>query len=118
MKNSVKLLISCPDRRGIVASIADFIFQHKGNILHADEHADEESNLFLMRVEFDHHDFNIDFADFPRLFAPLADKFEMKWRLEQSSCRMKMVILASKYDYCLVDLLYRHRSGDLACEIP
>ena len=118
MKKSAILLISCPDRRGIVASVADFIFQHNGNILHADEHADEESNLFLMRVEFDPHDFDIDLADFPRHFAPLAERFEMKWRLEQSSYRMKMVILVSKYDHCLVDLLYRHRSGELDVEIP
>ena len=118
MKNSAIVLISCPDRRGIVASVADFIFQHNGNILHADEHADEESNLFLMRVEFDPHDFDIDLADFPRHFAPLAERFEMKWRLEQSSYRMKMVILVSKYDHCLVDLLYRHRSGELDVEIP
>ncbi len=106
------------DRRGIVASVADFIFQHNGNILHADEHADEESNLFLMRVEFDAYDFDIDLADFPGHFVPLAEKFEMKWKLEQSSCRMKMVILVSKYDHCLVDLLYRHRSGELDVEIP
>ena len=118
MKNSAIVLISCPDRRGIVASVADFIFQHNGNILHADEHADEESNLFLMRVEFDAYDFDIDLADFPGHFVPLAEKFEMKWKLEQSSCRMKMVILVSKYDHCLVDLLYRHRSGELDVEIP
>ncbi len=118
MKKSAILLISCPDRRGIVASVADFIFRHNGNILHADEHADEESNLFLMRVEFDAYDFDIDLADFPGHFVPLAEKFEMKWKLEQSSCRMKMVILVSKYDHCLVDLLYRHRSGELDVEIP
>jgi formyltetrahydrofolate deformylase len=118
MKNSAILLISCPDRRGIVASIADFIFQHNGNILHADEHADEESNLFLMRVEFDPRDFDINLADLPRHFAPIADRFEMTWRLAQSSCRMKMVILVSKYDHCLVDLLYRHRSRELDVEIP
>jgi formyltetrahydrofolate deformylase len=118
MKNSAILLISCPDRRGIVASIADFIFQHNGNILHADEHADEESNLFLTRIEFDPHDFNIDLADFPKHFAPIAEKFEMAWRLEQSSYRMKMVILVSNHDHCLVDLLYRHHSGELDVEIP
>ena len=60
MKNSAVLLISCPDTKGIVATISDFIFRHNGNILHADEHADEGSNLFLMRVEFDPKDFTID----------------------------------------------------------
>lgn len=118
MNNSAILLVICPDRRGIVASISDFIFRHNGNILHADEHADEDSNIFLMRVEFDPTDFDIDLADFAQHFAPIGKKFEMQWRLAQSRYRMKMVILVSKYDHCLVDLLYRHRSGELDVEIP
>jgi formyltetrahydrofolate deformylase len=118
MKNSAVLLIACPDQKGVVAAISDFVFRHDGNILHADEHADEGSNLFLMRVEFDPSDFDIDRKDFAKYFSPLAKKFEMTWRLAQSSHRQKMVILVSKYDHCLVDLLYRHKSGELACDIP
>jgi formyltetrahydrofolate deformylase len=108
MKNSAVLLISCPDRKGIVATISDFVFNHNGNILHADEHADEGSNLFLMRVEFDPTEFDIDLADFSRHFAPIADQFEMQWRLARSNYRPKMIILVSKYDHCLVDLLARY----------
>src|SRR5579864_80078 len=118
MKNSAILLISCPDRKGEVATIADFVYRNGGNILHADEHADEESGLFLMRVEFDPKDFIIDLADFGKSFTPIADKFHMKWRLAQSSHRPRMIILVSKYDHCLVDLLYRHKCGELACDIP
>jgi formyltetrahydrofolate deformylase len=123
MKNSAILLVSCPDAKGEVASIADFVYRHGGNILHADEHADEESGLFLMRVEFDPKDFDInladkDLADFARHFSPIADKFHMNWRLAQSSRRQRMIIFVSKYDHCLVDLLYRHQSGELACDIP
>jgi formyltetrahydrofolate deformylase len=123
MKPSAILLISCPDQKGEVASIADFVCRHGGNILHADEHADEESGLFLMRVEFDPKDFNIDlsqnnFADFAKQFSPIAEKFQMNWRLALSSHRPRMIIFVSKYDHCLVDLLYRHQSGELACEIP
>jgi formyltetrahydrofolate deformylase len=118
MKNSAVLLISCPDRKGIVATISDFVFRHNGNILHADEHADQESNLFLMRVEFDAADFDIDLADLSRHFTPIAERFEMQWRLARSNYRPKMIILVSKYDHCLVDLLYRHKSGELACDIP
>jgi len=118
MKNSAILLISCPDRKGEVATIADFVFRHGGNILHADEHADEESGLFLMRVEFDPKDFDIDLGDFGKHFSPVAEKFQMKWRLAQSAHRSRMIILVSKYDHCLVDLLYRHQSGELACDIP
>jgi formyltetrahydrofolate deformylase len=136
MKPSAILLIACPDRKGEVATIADFVYRHGGNILHADEHADEESGLFLMRVEFDPKDFDIDLSqlnparpaesnpdqsglsDFAKHFEPIASKFQMKWRLAQSSHRPRMIIFVSKYDHCLVDLLYRHQSGELACDIP
>jgi formyltetrahydrofolate deformylase len=118
MKNSAILLTSCPDQKGIVATLSDFVFRHNGNILHADEHADEGSNLFLMRVEFDPTDFDINLADFAKHFSPIAEKFAMQWRLARSNLRQKMAILVSKYDHCLVDLLYRHKSGELACEIP
>jgi formyltetrahydrofolate deformylase len=118
MKNTAILLISCPDQKGIVATLSDFVFRHNGNILHADEHADEGSNLFLMRVEFDPTDFDINLADFSKHFSPIAEKFAMQWRLARSNVRQKMAILVSKYDHCLVDLLYRHKSGELACDIP
>ena len=133
MKSSAILLVSCPDAKGEVATIADFVYRHGGNILHADEHADEESGLFLMRVEFDPKDFDIDLpekdlthkdltdkdlADFSKHFSPIAEEFQMKWRLAQSSHRPRMIIFVSKYDHCLVDLLYRQHSGELACDIP
>ena len=123
MKSSAILLISCPDRKGEVATIADFVYRHGGNILHADEHADEESGLFLMRVEFDPKDFDIDLAqpdlsDFSQAFTPIAQPFSMQWRLARSSQRPRMIIFVSKYDHCLVDLLYRQHSGELACDIP
>lgn len=118
MKSSAILLISCPDQKGEVATIADFVFRHGGNILHADEHADEESGLFLMRVEFDPKDFDFDLNDFGKHFSPVAQKFQMTWRLAQSSQRPRMIIFVSKYDHCLVDLLYRQQSGELACDIP
>lgn len=118
MKSSAILLLSCPDRKGEVATIADFIFRHGGNILHADEHGDAESGLFLMRVEFDPADFDFDLADFAKYFSPVAEAFAMKWRLAQASQRQRMIVLVSRYDHCLVDLLYRHKSGELACDIP
>lgn len=118
MKNSATLLLSCPDRKGLVATISDFVFRHNGNIIHANEHADEGSNLFLMRVEFDPSGFDVPLAEFPKHFAAIADKYEINWRLAQSSYHPKMAVLVSKYDHCLVDLLYRHKSGELACEIP
>jgi formyltetrahydrofolate deformylase len=118
MHNSTILLVSCPDRKGVVASIADFIFRHNGNILFNDEHGDEESNLFLTRVEFDAADFNFDLQRFPEEFAPIAREFQMNWRLAHSADRSRIAIFVSKYDHCLQDLLYRHQSGELRCEIP
>jgi formyltetrahydrofolate deformylase len=118
MKNSAILLISCPDRKGVVAKISDFIFRHNGNILFADEHGDAESNLFLMRVEFDPSAFDVPLSDFDRHFAPVAAEFEIQHRLALSGDRHRMCILVSKYDHCLVDLLYRHKSGELKCDIP
>ena len=117
-KKSAVLLLSCPDRKGVVASIAGFVFQHGGNILHADEHSDVDSGTFLMRVEFDPAEFDVPLNDFARHFSPIAIDFDMRWRLAQSDYRPRMAILVSKYDHCLVDLLYRHQSGELACEIP
>jgi len=117
-KHSAILLLSCPDRKGVVASVAGFIFQHRGNILHADEHGDHDSNTFLMRVEFDPSELDLPLGDFAAQFTPLAKELDLHWRLALSDKRPKMAILVSKYDHCLVDLLYRHQSGELACDIP
>ena len=118
MKNSAILLISCPDQKGLNAAIANFIFQANGNILHADEHQDPELKLFLMRVEWDLADFAIDMREFGRHFTPIAERFQMEWRVALSSYRLRVALFVSRYDHCLADLLYRHRSGELACEIP
>jgi formyltetrahydrofolate deformylase len=112
------LLIDCPDRKGIVASVSDFLFRHQANILHADQHQDGDRGLFLTRVEWDLTDFGLAIADFGTAFAPVAEKFQMRWRLELSSKRQRVAIFVSKYDHCLADLLYRHESGELGCEIP
>lgn len=118
MHTSAILLVSCPDRKGIVATVADFVYRHNGNILCADEHGDEESNLFLLRVEFDPADFAFDLAQFAERFAPIARDFQMDWRLAHSADRPRIAIFVSKQDHCLQDLLYRHQSGELSCEFP
>ena len=118
MKQTATLLISCPDQKGLVAAIADFLLQHDANILHADQHQDAELKLFLMRVEWDLADFNLDAAAFEAAFRPIADKFQMQWRLALSSTRPKLAIFVSKYDHCLADLLYRHQANELHCDIP
>lgn len=118
MKNTATLLITCPDARGIVAAIADFLHHHNANILHADQHQDAENNLFLMRVEWDLAGFNLDEASFNQAFAVIADKFSMQWQLKLSQHKARVAIMVSQYDHCLADLLHRHKGGELACEIP
>jgi formyltetrahydrofolate deformylase len=118
MRTSAVLLISCPDQKGLVATVSDFIFRHGGNILHTDEHTDAESVWFLMRVEFDPNGFDLPLGEFARHFDPIANRLGMEWRLSQPGERKRMIIMVSKYDHCLVDLLYRHKIGELNCEIP
>ena len=118
MKNTAILLVDCPDQKGIVATISEFLYHHNANILHADQHQDGDLGLFLTRVEWDLSDFKLPTADFAKAFAPIAERFQMRWRLELSSRRQRVAIFVSKDDHCLADLLYRHESGELACEVP
>ena len=117
MKSTAILLIDCPDRKGLVAAIADFLYEHNANILHADQHQDAELGLFFMRVEWDLADFDLSIPAFREKFAPLAERFRMHWRLELSADKPRVAIFVSRYDHCLADLLYRHHSGELACDI-
>jgi formyltetrahydrofolate deformylase len=118
MKNAAILLIDCPDRKGIVAAISDFLYRHNANILHADQHQDADLDLFLTRIEWDLSGFGLPVAEFGKAFEKTATRFQMRWRLELSATRLKMAIFASQYDHCLADLLYRYESGELACDIP
>ncbi len=118
MKNTATLLITCPDAKGIVAAIADFLHHNNANILHADQHQDAENNLFLMRVEWDLAGFSLDETSFNQAFAVIADKFSMQWQLKLSQHKARVAIMVSQYDHCLADLLHRHKSGELACGIP
>jgi len=118
LKNTAVLLVSCPDQKGLTAAVADFVYQANGNIVHWDEHLDADLKLFLIRVEWEMAGFAIDMTDFGKYFQPIADRFEMQWRVAPSSYRPKVAILVSRYDHCLADLLYRQHTGELACEIP
>src|SRR5581483_5174459 len=118
MKNTAVLLITCPDRKGIVAGVGEFLYRHDANILHADQHQDAERGLFLMRVEWDLAGFDLELVDCARHFAIVAERYKMRWRIESSACPHRVAVFVSKYDHCLVDLLYRHQSGELACDIP
>jgi formyltetrahydrofolate deformylase len=117
LRKSAILLVQCPDRKGLDAAIADFIYRHDGNILHFEQHQAGEERFYLARVEWDLNDFKLKLEDFAASFDPIAAKFSMHWRLAVSTHRPRVAIFVSKFDHCLVDLLYRHRNGELACEI-
>lgn len=115
--NTAVLLISCPDKQGIVASVAEFIFHYGGNILHADEHLDSELNLFLMRIEWDLSKFSLDEAHFKEEFSKISRRFKMDWRVEYGKSLTKVAVFVSQHTHCLADLLYRYKAGELNCQI-
>lgn len=118
MRNTAVLLIACPDKKGLVAAIANFLLRHNANILHADQHQDSAAGLFLMRVEWALDDFDLGLHKFDEAFAPIAAEHDMNWKLSLSSVKPRMAIFVSKFDHCLADLLHRHHAGELYCDIP
>jgi formyltetrahydrofolate deformylase len=112
------LLIHCPDRKGLVADIATFLYHHGANIIHADQHQDRDLGLFFMRVEWELRDFALNEAEFRESFRPLAEKSQMQWRLEYSERTPAVALFVSKQLHCLADLLHRHETAELRCNIP
>ena len=117
-KDSVVLLIHCKDRMGIVARVSGFIHDFGGNILDSDHHTDEETNEFLMRMEFDAEGLQMPPDEVAAAFAPVAKTFDMRYEVRPSSCRTRVAILVSKQDHCLADLLQRHKRNELQVDIP
>ena len=117
-KGSVVLLVACKDRKGIVARVAGFIHEFGGNILDSDHHTDRETGDFLMRTEFALEGFQIPRGEIASAFTPVAKEFEMRYEVHLSEHRLRVAILVSKQDHCLVDLLQRQRRGELAIDIP
>jgi formyltetrahydrofolate deformylase len=112
------LLVDCPDRKGIVAAIGEFLYRHGANILHADQHQDNKLRLFFMRIEWDLGEFDLDRDQLRREFDTVARRFEMRWRVEYSHESPAVAIFVSRAQHCLVDLLHRYRIGELKCRIP
>ena len=112
------LTISCPDRVGIIAAVTGFIAQHGGFIIEASYHTEQEAQRFFMRQEIRADSLPFDVDDFRHRFSPLADEFDMRWQLADSDIKKRLVILVSKQDHCLDDLLHRWRSGEFQVDIP
>ncbi len=112
MEETATLLISCPDRKGIVAEITGFIARNNGNIIHADQHIDFQNHTFFMRIEWELSGFNISKDEITKAFEPIASKFSMSWQIKFSSYVPNVAIFVSRYDHCLYDLLYRFKAGE------
>ncbi|MDP1635457.1 MAG: formyltetrahydrofolate deformylase, partial [Gallionellaceae bacterium] len=112
------LTISCPDRSGIIAAVTGFIAQHGGFIVEASYHTEQEAQRFFMRQEIRADSLPFDAQEFRDRFSKLADEFNMAWQLSDSAIRKRLVVLVSKQDHCLDDLLHRWRSGELQVDIP
>lgn len=112
------LLISCPDRRGLVAKFANFIYANGGNIIHADQHTDFTAGLFLTRIEWQLEGFNLSRELIAPAFNAIAQPLNAKWELHFSDVKSRIAIWVSKQDHCLWDLIWRHRAGEFSAEIP
>ncbi|MBT8486111.1 MAG: formyltetrahydrofolate deformylase [Phycisphaerales bacterium] len=115
---TARLLIACPDARGIVATVAGFITEHGGNLLESDQHTDTEHGEFFMRAEFELAGCDLDRASFPSRWSPIADRHRMNWRIYWSEDVKRMAILVSREPHCLQDLLWRQAAGELPVAVP
>jgi formyltetrahydrofolate deformylase len=117
MTTTAVLLIDCPDRKGLVAAIANFLVaEYDANVLNADQHQDAALGLFFMRVEFA-TDRPCDDAQFHAAFAPLAAQMNLTWTVTFQEKPLKVAIFVSHYLHCLADLLHRHQTGELPCTL-
>ncbi len=111
------LLVSCPDRKGLVASLAQTLYGHGANILDADQHTDPVAQMFFQRIRFDLSSLTTDRVALEAGVREVAGRFGMTWRLCWGHQRKRVAIFVSRHDHCLYDLLLRHRAGELDCEL-
>ncbi len=112
------LLLSCRDQKGLVAAVSDFLYRNDGNIIHADQHTDQEEGVFLQRVEWQLNGFAVPRQEIAASFEPIARRFEMTWDLRFSDYVPRVAVFASKLPHCLYDLLARWRLGEFRAELP
>jgi formyltetrahydrofolate deformylase len=111
------LSFSCPDRPGIVAAVATYLFESGCNILQANQFEDAETGRFFMRTVFEPMESAKSFDDIRAGFLPIAERFTMQWRMRPRSEKQRVMLLVSRFDHCLSDLIYRWRIGEIPMEI-
>ncbi|GGH06588.1 formyltetrahydrofolate deformylase [Alsobacter metallidurans] len=114
---SFVLKLSCPNRPGIVAAVSTLLFEAGCNILDAQQFDDVETGRFFMRVIFNAVDADPTPAELRERFRPVGERFGMDWTIRARGERRRVMLLVSKFDHCLVDLLYRQRNGELNMEV-
>lgn len=113
------LLIHCPDQKGLVLAVTDFLTKNNGNIVYLDQHVDTGRRLFFMRIEWEVSDFAIPDDTIGETFGILmARKYRMKWQLYFSDEKPRMAVFVSSLSHCLVDILHRMHSGEWKAELP
>lgn len=118
-KNSAIVLIACPDRKGLVNSVTDFISKYNGNIIDLEQHVDQYEEMFFMRVEWDITEFEIEADKIQTRFeTEVANKLDMQWSLHFSSQPPSMAIFVSRYSHCLFDILSRLQANEWGLKIP
>lgn len=116
---SAILLIACPDRKGLVSSITDYLYRNEGNIIDLEQHVDVHEGMFFMRIEWELSDFKLSREELREDFSmSIAEKFSMRWRLCYSDDVPRMAVLVSKPRHCLYDILSRYQAGEWKVEIP
>ena len=118
MRNTIRLLVACPDARGIVAAVACFVSDHGGNLLDSDQHTDLDHGEFFMRAAIERPGFGLTPDTFAEAWEPLARQYRMHWRICWGEPVRRAAILVGKQSHCLTDLLWRWKSGELDVEIP
>lgn len=113
-----RMLISCPDRPGIVAAVSHFLHEHGANIVQSDQYTmDPEGGMFFIRFEFVLNDMDNELPVLVEDFARVADRFQMRWNIFRASRKKRLAIFVSKEDHCLLELLWQWQAGDLDAEI-
>lgn len=115
--STATLCVSCMDRTGLVAALSDFVFRHDGNIVHADQHTDLDTQRFFMRLQFDTSAFQLDDEGIELALRVLQQRFDLRWQLFDDSRRQRVAVFVSKAPHCLYDLLLRQQMGELAGEV-
>ncbi|GLH77424.1 formyltetrahydrofolate deformylase [Bradyrhizobium sp. SSBR45G] len=108
------LTLSCPDRPGIVSAVSTFLAHNGQNILDAQQFGDLETGHFFMRVVFTAADLAVNLSALQTGFAAIAERFAMDWQMRDRAGQRRVMLLVSKFDHCLVDILYRWRTRDLS----